>query len=118
MKKSSFLPFGILFFILIFTLTTSPVFCQQTLEPEKLYETEDRKNGLEIFSNVPDVNVYLNGVYQGKTNLKVFELTSGYYQLALEKPGYFSREEIIYVKPYYGQRYFIEMEKAFTSSED
>ena len=109
-KRFLFRPKTVLFSV-IFFLIMAAAFSQETVEAERMFEIKGHKSSLEIFSNVPDVNVYLNGVFQGKTNLKIQDLTSGYYQLYMEKDGYETREEIIYIKPYYGQRFFLEMKK-------
>lgn len=82
---------------------------QETIEPQKMYEVRDAKTEVEIFANIPDVNVYLNGTYQGRTNLQVSNLTPGFYMLHLEKSGYEPVDFTIFVKNHYGQRFFIEM---------
>lgn len=100
--------------ICIFTiliLMTAWLVGQETVKPEKMYEIEGHKTVVEIFANVPDVNVYINGTYQGKTNLELFDLTPGFYQLKLEKRGFADIEEVIYVKNRYGQRFWFNINK-------
>ena len=87
------------------------LFAQETVKPERMFEIKEYRSVLEIFANVPDVNVYLNDNYQGRTNLEIFDLTPGFYQLRLEKRGYENIEEVIYIKNRYGQRFFFEMKK-------
>ena len=99
-----------LFLILIFTAFCGAVLsAQENLEPERLYEIEGHKSAVEIFANIPDVNVFLNGTYQGRTNLTVYDLTPGFYQLRLEKEGCEGQEHTIFVKAHYGQRFWFEI---------
>ena len=99
-----------LFLILIFTAFCGAVLsAQESLEPERLYEIEGHKTVLEIFANQPDVNVFLNGIYQGRTNLTIYDLTPGFYQLKLEKEGYEGQEHTIFVKAHYGQHFWFEI---------
>ena len=88
------------------------LFAQETIKPQKMYEISGQKTSVEIFANIPDANVYLNGVFQGRTNLEIVDLTSGYYQLLLEKSGYTPLEHVIFIKPHYGQHFFLEMKKS------
>lgn len=100
-----------LFMILIMTaLNGAALSAQETVEPERMYEIEGHRTVLEIFANQPDVNVFLNGTYQGRTNLTIYDLTPGFYQLRLEKEGCEGQEHTIFVKAHYGQRYFINLE--------
>ncbi len=96
----------ILFFLLF---TGARLFAQQTIEPEKMFEIENYNTVLEISANQPDVNVFLNEIYQGRTNLKIYDLTPGFYILRLEKNDCEPQEYTIFVKAHYGQRYFIQM---------
>ena len=100
-----------LFSILTLIFLCSAGYSQETVKPEKMYEIEGHKTVVEIFANVPDVNVYINGTYQGKTNLELFDLTPGFYQLKLEKRGYTEIEEVICVKNRYGQRFWFNINK-------
>lgn len=100
-----------LFSILILILLCGTGYSQESVKPEKMYEIEGHKTVVEIFASVPDVNVYINGTYQGKTNLELFDLTPGFYQLRLEKRGYAEIEEVIYVKNRYGQRFWFDLKK-------
>ena len=85
------------------------LFAQATIEPEKIYEIENHNTVLEIAANLPDVNVFLNETFQGRTNLTIYDLTPGFYQLRLEKQGSEPQEHTVFVKAHYGQRYFIQM---------
>ena len=87
------------------------LFAQETIEPEKIFEIENHSTVLEIAANVPDVNVFLNETYQGRTNLTIYDLTPGFYILRLEKKDCESQEHTIFVKAHYGQRYFFEIKK-------
>ena len=87
------------------------LYAEDAVEPEKIYEIQNYKSAVEIAANMPDVNVFLNDTFQGRTNLTIYDLTPGYYVLRLEKSGYEPREVTIYVKPHYGQRYFFEITK-------
>ena len=85
------------------------LFAQETIEPEKKFEIENHNTVLEIAANLPDVNVFLNETFQGRTNLTIYDLTPGFYQLRLEKQGSEPQEHTVFVKAHYGQRYFIQM---------
>lgn len=85
------------------------LFAQETIEPEKIYEIENHNTELEIAANLPDVNVFLNETFQGRTNLTIYDLTPGFYQLRLEKQGCEPQKLTVFVKAHYGQRYFIQM---------
>lgn len=85
------------------------LFAQESIEPEKIYEIENHNTVLEIAANLPDVNVFLNETFQGRTNLTIYDLTPGFYQLRLEKQGCEPQEHTVFVKAHYGQRYFIQM---------
>lgn len=85
------------------------LFAQESIEPEKIYEIENHNTVLEIAANLPDVNVFLNETFQGRTNLTIYDLTPGFYQLRLEKQGCECQELTVFVKAHYGQRYFIQM---------
>ena len=98
-------------FFALLILMAARLMSQESVKPEKMYEIEGHKTVVEIFANVPDVNVYINGTYQGRTNLELFDLTPGFYQLRLEKRGYAEVEEVIYVKNRYGQRFWFDLKK-------
>ncbi|WP_027728156.1 PEGA domain-containing protein [Treponema sp. C6A8] len=102
-------------YLFLFAIFILSAFCgaalsaQETVEPERMYEIEGHKTVLEIFANQPDVNVFLNGTYQGRTNLTIYDLTPGFYQLRLEKEGCEGQEHTIFVKAHYGQYYWFEI---------
>ena len=106
LKKRHFFLFVILILTAFFGAALS---AQETVEPERMYEIEGHKSVLEIFANQPDVNVFLNGTYQGRTNLTIYDLTPGFYQLKLEKEGFEVQEHTIFVKAHYGQRFWFEI---------
>lgn len=101
--KKKLLITAVIFFVAGF------LFAQETIEPEKIYEIENHNTVLEIAANLPDVNVFLNETFQGRTNLTIYDLTPGFYQLRLEKQGSEPQEHTVFVKAHYGQRYFIQM---------
>lgn len=103
--------YKILMILWALTVAGGAVFAEDAVEPEKIYEIQDHKSVVEIAANVPDVNVFLNETFQGRTNLTVYDLTPGYYLLRLEKAGYEPCEVTVFVKPHYGQRYFFEITK-------
>ena len=105
LKKAYFF----LFAILLLSAFCGNLSAQESVSPERMYEIEGHKTALEIFANVPDVNVFLNGTFQGRTNLTVYDLTPGFYQLRLEKDGLETIEEVIFIKSRYGQRFWFEM---------
>lgn len=99
----------------LFVILVMTAFCgaslpaQETVEPERMYEIEGHKSVLEIFANQPDVNVFLNGTYQGRTDLTIYDLTPGFYQLRLEKEGFEVQKHTIFVKAHYGQHFWFEI---------
>lgn len=61
----------------------------QDKKPQPVVETPSApKKGLKVVSDPPDADVYLGGIYKGRTPLAVEELDKGTYRISIQKPGY------------------------------
>ena len=65
---------------------------------------------LRIESDAAKTQVYLNGVYHGKSNLTVDGLLPGEYVVTLSKPGYKTVSYLIEARKNYKLTYRIKME--------
>jgi len=54
---------------------------------------------LNIFSNPSSADVYINGVYKGKTPLSLTDLSSGTYNVKISLSGYEEYNETVYLAP-------------------
>lgn len=70
----------------------------ENLVPVNIEETSDRDTAVVIESSQPKMEVYLNGVYQGKTRLKISGLLPGDYIIELRKKNNSVAKAIITVR--------------------
>ena len=78
------------------------------LDPESVEESD--KNEIVIRTDVPEVEIYINNTYQGKSDLNIIDLVPGSYILDLKKEGYKSVNTFITVNRNRKYIYFITME--------
>lgn len=82
------------------------------LAPSSKKELDDsRESRLIINSNVRNADIYLNGVYKGKTNLILKNLRPGKYKLELKKDFYECDTYTITVKTGYELTYDVQMKE-------
>lgn len=84
---------------------------EKSYEPEKLIEIDKEESSILIEADVSDCEVYINGMYQGKTKIEIEGLLPGYYRLELRKKGYVPSMAMIRVRRGYNLHYKIHMEK-------
>lgn len=82
-------------------------------QPRVYKEIDEKQSSITIKSNVTGADVYLNGIYQGRTDLVITDLTPGYYQLEIKKRGYETEKVTILVRRGYECEYYIELEKIY-----
>lgn len=100
-------------FILSLFCLISLTFAEETIEPvikEKLQGTE---TCVFIKTDVPAVEVYINGIFQGTTDLEICDVLPGLYNLDLVKSGYEKYSCVISVKSGYSLEYSFIMEKVY-----
>ena len=68
---------------------------------------------LKIKSNVSDAAVYINGIFRGRTDLAIKNLTPGLYYVQLRKFGYETAIALVYVRKNVDITYYIEMSKLY-----
>lgn len=56
----------------------------EIVEPFSFYEISGNRADVYIRTDVPKANIYLNGIYQGRTPLRLKNLIPGYYSLKIE----------------------------------
>lgn len=97
---------------------------QQEFEFDEAYSTypellkSDRKSAIEkektkitVKSNVPNAEVFLNGNFEGHTNLTVNDLPAGRYNLRVKKIGYKPKFYRINVPQGEERVFYVELEK-------
>lgn len=77
------------------------------LSPTVKKEVSDDKTAIIIESDLQKAEVYLNGVYQGKTKLTVKNLVTGDYFVQIKKDDFLSPRYFISVKKGYVLTYKI-----------
>lgn len=80
------------------------------LEPEEVKDLSPGHSKLIFKTNVKSSRIFLNGNLQGLTPLTLLNLTSGYYLLRVEKAGYESKENFIYVDNGKAKTFYIEIQ--------
>ena len=81
------------------------------IRPSDIKQLEDRSCELYISTNVSDAEVYINGFYEGRSNLTVTGLRPGRYRIHVKKNGYEDRRFEIDLRSGYRQSYSIELQK-------
>lgn len=99
-KKTLFLVF-IFFICSIFCYSEENNYVENLVPVEKI-EIEGENGIVIIESDVSKAEVYLNGIYQGKTKLTIKKLIAGDYIIQIKKGDFVS------------EKYFISVEKGFS----
>lgn len=109
--KKSFSFFLFIFFV--FNICSEEIEFQELLhfEPYNIEEINSQNCIVEIFTDVQKVEVYLNGVYQGKSNLQIKNLVQGEYLIELKKDNYQIIKGFIFVSKNYQNSYFFELKE-------
>ena len=79
------------------------------LERLKPVRTQEGKNALRIECDVPKAEIYLNGIYQGRTNLTIQNVFPGEYELTICKSGFSRVSYLIEVKRNYLLTYRVKL---------
>ncbi|MBQ0050759.1 MAG: PEGA domain-containing protein [Treponema sp.] len=75
-------------------------------------EIAEDKTEISIRCNTAKASVYINGEYQGKTELKIKNLREGTYSLKVTKKGHKSEEYEIQVEKGLRQNFYVELKKS------
>ncbi len=81
-------------------------------EPAKINEIEEGTS-ICIKTDVFGVDVFLNGIYEGRTDLIIEGLLPGFYHLELRKVGYETEHFVICVRKGYNLDYYVQMRRIF-----
>ena len=83
----------------------------QILKSEKIQIIKNNKTKITIRSNVNNAAVFLNGQFEGNTDLTINDLPAGRYSLRLEKQGYEPKRYIINVRGGQEETFYVELTK-------
>ena len=72
---------------------------------------ESKETCIVIESNIPKTQIYLNGIFYGKTNLVVKDLLPGQYVLKVQAASYKSQTFFIEVRRNYRLTYRVNLHK-------
>lgn len=86
---------------------------KDVLEPVKIKESLTEITIFEIHTNVTGAEIYMNGVYQGRTNLIVTNYNPGFYFLEIRKEGYKTEKFSVEIKKDYHQTYSVDLKPIF-----
>ena len=105
------------FCLMIFSLC---LFCQESvesaefLEPTTSIQTKsNQKSYVSINCNVNNAQIFINGIYQGLSPLKIYDLVPGFYFVQIRKNGFKTKNLQIFVRQNVNTEYFVELEQAF-----
>ena len=83
----------------------------QILKSEKIQIIKNNRTKITIRSNVNNAAVFLNGQFEGNTDLTINDLPAGRYSLRLEKQGYEPKRYIINVRGGQEETFYVELTK-------
>lgn len=83
----------------------------QVLKSEKIQIIKNNRTKITIRSNVNSAAVFLNGQFEGNTDLTINDLPAGRYSLRLEKQGYEPKRYIIHVRAGQEETFYVELTK-------
>ena len=96
------------------------LFCQESvesaefLEPTTSIQTKsNQKSYVSINCNVNNAQVFINGIYQGLSPIKIYDLVPGFYFVQIRKNGFKTKNLQIFVRQNVNTEYFVELEQAF-----
>lgn len=90
---------------------------EQEAIPEAVKSINENEARIEIKTSIPGVEVYLDNVYYGRSNLTIKDLKPGYYKLELVKEGYESETVYISVKNGCSKKFSFEMRRIYGTVE-
>ena len=61
-------------------------------------------------TNVKSCSIFVNGNFQGRSNLTLTNLVEGYYLLRVEKDGYDYQENFVYVENGKAKTFYVELQ--------
>lgn len=93
-----------------FSSSQTEIFSEH-LDYERKNLLPEEKTKIIIKSNVPNAEVFLNGNFEGNTNLTLNNLTPGRYRLRVEKSGYRPKYYRIDIAKGEERTFYIELEK-------
>ncbi len=117
-----------LIFSLFMIISLTPLFSQQddnsgpgsksaeafaiipNLEPEESSDIDISRTKSIFKTNVKSCKIYLNGNFQGISNLTLTNLIEGFYLMRVEKEGYISQENFVYIERGKEKSFFIELQ--------
>jgi len=82
-----------------------------TAKPEKSSSLPSRNTKVYIRTNVSGAKVFLNGIYQGTSNITISDLREGLYNLKIEKDGYRTEHLKIQVSAGKQNDYYVELKQ-------
>lgn len=92
-------------------LTNQSDLLSESLDYERKNFLSEEKTKIIIKSNVPNAEVFLNGNFEGNTNLTINNLSPGRYRLRVEKSGYRPKTYRIDVERGEERSFYVELEK-------
>lgn len=84
---------------------------QLSISPEKTSPLQAKRSSIYVRTNVSNAKVFLNGIYQGTSNITISDLRDGFYNLKVEKEGYKTERFKIQVKDGVKQDYYVELKQ-------
>ncbi len=85
LKKSVFF---FLFFLISASFSAFSSDLQLEREPSQKSVIESQKTKIIFKSEIQKADVFINGIFYGKTNLEVNSLSEGFYSVQISKKGY------------------------------
>lgn len=80
------------------------------LEAEEVADTPQGGTKAVFKTNVKNCTIFLNGNYQGRSQLTLANLVEGFYLLRVEKNGYQFQENFVYIEHGKTKTFYIELQ--------
>ena len=80
------------------------------LEAEETKDVPSGKSKAIFKTNVKSCMIYINGNNQGRSNLTLSNLIEGYYLLRVEKDGYKTQENFVYIENGKAKTFYVELQ--------
>lgn len=90
----------------------------EELKEEERATLLGNRTEITIKCNTLHADVFINGVYQGKTKLTLRNMQEGLYKLRLEKRGYKSCEYLINVETELSKSFYVELYPAIFETKN
>ena len=82
----------------------------EELEAEETKDVPSGKSKAIFKTNVKSCMIYINGNNQGRSNLTLSNLIEGYYLLRVEKDGYKTQENFVYIENGKAKTFYVELQ--------